>query len=136
LSKVLFYDLSRQTLAPGILTDYDATSAFDRVLATLSIVTSCHVGLPQIAGIFMFNLLREMSFSLITGFGKSASSYNNDTDGIVGQGVLQGSSSAAPLYILSTALAPASATLYQKNIYPAMRSSMLTTHLSLSMQWA
>ncbi len=35
LSKLLFLDISRQTLSLGILTDYDATAAFDRVLATL-----------------------------------------------------------------------------------------------------
>jgi hypothetical protein len=36
----------------------------------------------------------------MTGFHKSASSYHNTTDAITGQGVLQGSSSAAPIYIL------------------------------------
>lgn len=72
-----------QTMAPGVLTDYNATSAFDRVLANLSILPNRRVGLPQIARTFMYNLLWEMSFSLITGFGKSALSYNNDTGGIV-----------------------------------------------------
>jgi hypothetical protein len=82
--------------------DYDATAAFDRVLANLSIVTSQRMGLPRNAGYFMFHLLQRMSFNLVTGFGKSASSYNNDSDGVAGQGVLQGSSSAAPLYTLNS----------------------------------
>ena len=38
LNKLLFLDLSRQTLSPGIMTDFDATAAFDRVLAGLSII--------------------------------------------------------------------------------------------------
>jgi len=33
LNKILFLDLSQQTLSAGILTDYDATAAFDRVIA-------------------------------------------------------------------------------------------------------
>jgi hypothetical protein len=47
----------------------------------------------------MFYLLQNMSFTLITGVGKSAASYQNNMDGQTGQGVLQGSSSAAPIYI-------------------------------------
>jgi hypothetical protein len=31
LNKLLFLDLSRQTLSPGIMTDFDAMAAFDRV---------------------------------------------------------------------------------------------------------
>jgi len=102
LNKTLFLDLSRQTLSPGILSDYDATAAFDRVLAGLSIVTCQRVGLPRIAGTFMFNLLKEMKFYLVTGFGQSAGSLNNNQEGIHGQGVLQGSSFACPIYILTS----------------------------------
>jgi hypothetical protein len=71
-NKVLFYDLSRQTLASGVLTDFDATAAFDRVINGLSIVTCQRVGFPRIAGYFMFNLLQKMKFHLITGFGMSS----------------------------------------------------------------
>jgi hypothetical protein len=85
LNKVLFLDLSRQTLSPGILTDFDASATFDRVLAGLSIVTSQRVGLPRIAGYFVFNLLKDMSFDLITGYGKSPTSYDNAIDNITGQ---------------------------------------------------
>ncbi len=99
LNKVLFLDLSRQTLSTGILTDYDATAAFDHVIAALSIVTRQRVGLPRVAGYFMYDLLKHMSFNLVTGFGASTASFNNNQDGISGQGVLQGSSSAAPIYI-------------------------------------
>jgi hypothetical protein len=60
------------------------------------------MGLPLIAGHFMFNLLKNMQFHLVTGFGKSANSFHNTSDDITGQGVLQGSSSAAPIFILNS----------------------------------
>jgi len=102
LNKVLFFDLSRQTLSPGVLTDFDAKAAFDRVIAGLSVVTCKRVGLPIIAGHFMFHLLKHMTFHLVTGFGVSTESYNNTNEGITGQGVLQGSSSAAPIFLLNS----------------------------------
>lgn len=46
LNKILFLDLSRQILSPGVLTDFDASVAFDCVLAGLSIITCEQVGLP------------------------------------------------------------------------------------------
>jgi hypothetical protein len=46
LNKLLFLDLSWQTGSPSIMTDYDATAAFDRILAGLSIITCQHMGLP------------------------------------------------------------------------------------------
>jgi len=69
LNKLLFLDLSQQTLTPGILFDYDAKAAFDRV----------------IAGLFMFYLLQHMSFHLITGFGCSAQEFCNTEADITGQ---------------------------------------------------
>jgi hypothetical protein len=50
----------------------------------------------------VYQLFKDMKFHLITGFGKSVSSYKNNTDDITGQGVLQGSSSACPIYILNS----------------------------------
>jgi hypothetical protein len=50
----------------------------------------------------MTQLLKSMPFHLITGFGKSAASYSNNKDDMLGQGVLQGSSSAAPLFLLNS----------------------------------
>jgi hypothetical protein len=102
LNKTLFLDLSRQTLSPGISSDFDATAAFDRVIAGLSIVTCERVGLPRPAGLIMFHLLRQMKFHLITCFGKSFSTCENTMDNTTGQGVLQGSSSACPIYILNS----------------------------------
>jgi hypothetical protein len=39
-NKVLYCDLMRQTLSTGIMTDYDATAAFDRVLHAMSATQS------------------------------------------------------------------------------------------------
>lgn len=98
LNKVLFFDHSRQTLSSGVFTDFDAKAAFDRVIAGLSVATCKRVGLPIIIGHFMFHLLKHMTFHLVTGFGASTETYNNTIEGITGQGVLQGSSSAAPIF--------------------------------------
>ena len=43
-----------------------------------------------------------MLFHLITGFGRSTQEFNNNDNNITGQGVLQGSSSAAPIYIINS----------------------------------
>jgi hypothetical protein len=97
LNKLLYLDLSRQTLSPGIMMDYNATAAFDRVLAGLSIITCQRMGLPYIAGTCMFHLLRSMNFHLMTGFGRLVASYHNSDDPI-----LQGSSSVAPIFIFNS----------------------------------
>jgi hypothetical protein len=106
-NKVLFMDLTRQTFTPGIMTDYDATAAFDRVLHIISILTCRRLGLPMTACMFMFNLLQHMEFHLITGFGLSNQSFKNNEDpSQIGQGLLQGSSSAAPIYNVSSDVYP------------------------------
>lgn len=99
LNKMLFLDLSWQTLSPGILMDYAAMAAFNRVIAGLSIITCQHIGLPRIARHFMYELLKNMPFHLITGFGRSSNSFSNTQTGITSQGVLQGSSSAGLIFI-------------------------------------
>jgi len=99
---VLFCDLSCQTLSSGVLTDFDAMAAFDHVIAGLSMATCKRVGLPLIVGHFMFNLLKDMHFHLVTGFGKPSSGFTNTQDNKTGQGVIQGSSSAAPIFILNS----------------------------------
>jgi hypothetical protein len=82
-----------------MLTDFDATASFDHVLAGLFIATCKCVCLPLVAGNFMYNLLKNMHFHLVTGFGKSAHIFTNTEDSLTGQGVLQGSSSAAPIFL-------------------------------------
>jgi hypothetical protein len=102
-NKVLFLDLMRQTLQPGILTDYDAAAAFDRILHSMSIITCRRLGLPMPTCMFLYNLLQNMEFQLSTGFGLSDRTFmNNEDPNQIGQGVLQGSSSAAPIYNVSS----------------------------------
>ena len=69
-------------------TNYDATAAFNRILAGLASITCHQVGLPHIAGNVMFQLLKQMSFHLVTGFSQLDDCFKNDQDGITGQGVL------------------------------------------------
>lgn len=98
-NKVLFCDLTHQTESVGFMTDYDATAAFDRVLHEISVITCRMVGLPVSAYLFIFHLLQRMEFHIITGFGSSNISFCNNSDPLqIGQGILQGSSSAAPIY--------------------------------------
>lgn len=86
-NKVLFCDLLRQTLSTGIMTDYDATAAFDRVLHSMSILSCRRLGLPMTSCLFMYNLLQNMEFHLITGFGPSAATFRNNDDPMqIGQG--------------------------------------------------
>jgi hypothetical protein len=93
----------QQTLSPGIMTDYDVSAAFDRVLHAMSIITCKRLGLPNNACMFMYELLHNMEFFLLTGFGISSDSFKNNEDPTMpGQGMLQGSSSAAPIYNIST----------------------------------
>jgi len=102
-NKLLFLDLSRQTLSPGIMKDYDAASALDRVLIGLTIVTCERMGLHRHASMFMYHPLKRMNFHLITGFGTLIASFSNDDNPQqIGQGVLQGSSSAALIFNLTS----------------------------------
>jgi hypothetical protein len=59
--------------------------------------------MPHYASIFLYNLLQNMEFTLLTGFGESNVSFKNNEDPVqIGQGMLQGSSSAAPMYTVTT----------------------------------
>jgi len=53
-------------------------------------------------GVFMYQLIKDINFHLITGFGKSISSYSNTENNKTGQGLLQVSSSACPIFILNS----------------------------------
>ncbi len=98
-NKVLYCDLLRQTLQPSIMTDYNATAAFDRVLHAMTIVTCRRFGMPHNACLFIYNLLHTTEFHVITGLGQSQTSFANNADAsLPGQEVLQGSSTAAPIY--------------------------------------
>jgi hypothetical protein len=102
-NKLLFLDLAQQTLTLGCMADYDATVAFDHILSGLSIITCRCIALPLNACHFMYHLLNDMEFHLITGYGTSTKSFKNNQDPQqIGQGILQGSSSAAPIYMATS----------------------------------
>lgn len=89
----------RQTMTTAIMTDYDATATYDRVLHSMSIITCRCLCLPMNACMFMYRLLQSMEYHLVTGFKVSGISFSNDADpSQIDQGILQGSSSAAPIY--------------------------------------
>jgi hypothetical protein len=98
-SKILFCDLLHQTETKGIMTDYDATAAFDRVLHAITLITCHRLGMPKDSCKFIYNLLHNMEFNVITGYYVSHRSFHNNADADnLGQGILQGSSSAALIY--------------------------------------
>jgi len=103
INKLLFLDLSRQTLSFGIMIGYNAKAAFDRVINGIANIACQCLGLPGSAGNFMHNLLHDMIFHVITAFGKSTKTLcNSEHPPVVGQGVLQGSSSAGPMFIFTS----------------------------------
>jgi hypothetical protein len=79
-NKLLYCDSMQQTLFSGIMTDYDATSAFDRVPHAMSIITCQHLGIPNNACMLMFKLLQHMEFFLLMGFGVTSTSFKNNKD--------------------------------------------------------
>jgi hypothetical protein len=88
-----------------IMIDYDAKAAFDRVISGITNIACQRFGLPKIAGNFMHHLLFNMSFYLVSGFGKSAKIFSNSADAPhIGKGGLQGSSSPCPIYIFNSGI--------------------------------
>ena len=81
----------------------DATAAFDRVLHSVTFITCRRLGMPAHACKFLLHLLKQMEFHILTGYGMSNTSFRNDKDPLCpGQGMLQGSSSAAPVYNINS----------------------------------
>ncbi len=65
-NKLLYCDFLHQTISPGFMTDYDATAAFDRVLHAMAVITGKRLGIPDNANMFLFKLLQQMEFKVIT----------------------------------------------------------------------
>jgi hypothetical protein len=63
-SKLLFCDLLRQTETKGILTDYDATATFDRVLHAITLITCHRLGMPKTSCNFIYKLLHNISLNV------------------------------------------------------------------------
>lgn len=124
-NKISFCDLLRQTGSQGIMTDYDATVAFDWVLHSVTILTCQCLGMPKSASMLLYNLLHNMEFHVITGYGVSSESFSGNADPEQPcQGMLQGSSSAPPVYNIHSDVA---LSLYNKHATGATFRHPITT---------
>lgn len=134
-NKVTFCDILRQSCTPGIMTDYDATAAFDRVLHKVTSITCERLGMPKHANYFLYNLLHNMEFHVITWYGPSIHTFSNNDDPLQPcQGMLQGSSSAPPTYNVNSDIA---LTVYNNQATGATIQHPITgsTHADASIQF-
>jgi len=83
--------------------DSNTKAAFDHVISSIANIACQRLGLPSSAGNFMHNLLHDMTLHVIAAFEKSMKTFcNSEHPPVVGQGVLQGSSSAGPMFIFTS----------------------------------
>ena len=73
LSKVLFYDISRQLKAPAGLASIDAAKCYDRVAHAVASLVFCAVGAQLPMTRTMLSAIQQMQFFLRTAFGDSKS---------------------------------------------------------------
>jgi hypothetical protein len=71
LSKVLFYDISRQLRAPAALASVDAANCYDRVAHAIASLVFRAFGTPLPATLSMLTAIQQMQFFLRTSFGDS-----------------------------------------------------------------
>ena len=80
LTKVLTYDIIRQTRRPAGLASVDANNCYDRIAHTIASLVFQAFGVPLSASESMLTTIQEMKFFLRTRFGDSsdfATSYKN-----------------------------------------------------------
>jgi hypothetical protein len=89
LTKVLFYDIVRQTCLPAGIAAVDADNCYDRIAYPIALLVFQSLGVPKSAVYSMLAMIQEMKFFLRTGFGdsKTYASSNNSTKT---QGMCQG----------------------------------------------
>jgi hypothetical protein len=71
LSKVLFYDISRQLRAPAALASVDAANCYDRVSHAIASLIFRAFGVKLSATLSMLTAIQQMQFFLRTAFGDS-----------------------------------------------------------------
>ena len=93
LSKVLFYDISRQLKAPAALASVDAVNCYDRVAhAIVSLVfRACGAPLPMTKS--MLTAIQQMQFYLRTAFGDSSKAVGTKVN-LRTQGFMQGNAAS------------------------------------------
>ncbi len=92
LTKVLAYDIIRQTRRPAEIALVDANNCYDRIAHTIASLVFQSFGVPPAAVESMLTTIQEMKF-LHTGFGDSTD-YASSTVGIKTQGLCQGNGAA------------------------------------------
>jgi hypothetical protein len=105
----------------------------------MSVVTCRRLGLPMHACMFMYKLLQNMEFHLVTGFGISESFFTNNKDPTqIGQGILQGSSPAGPIYTVSSDVSIAAYKKFAKDsifIHPISGQDIRGSEIWTKMLW-
>jgi hypothetical protein len=89
LTKVLAYDIIRQTRRPAGIASVDANNCYDRIAHAIASLVYQSSGVPPAAVESMLTTIQEMKFFLHTGFGDSTD-YTSSTVGIKTQGLCQG----------------------------------------------
>jgi hypothetical protein len=93
LSKVLFYDLVRQSRRPAGVASVDADNCFDRVAHAVASLVFQSFGVSANASTAMLSTIQEMKFFLRTAFGDSTTAAGSRVE-IKTQGLCQGSGAA------------------------------------------
>jgi hypothetical protein len=73
LCKILFYDITRQARVPVAIALVDASNCYDRIAHAMALLIFQAFGVPLTAVETMLRAIKNMKFSLQTGFGDSAS---------------------------------------------------------------
>ena len=86
LTKVLAYDIIRQTRRPAGIASVDADNCYDRIAHAIASLAFQSFGVPPARVELMLTTIQEMKFFLCTGFGDSTD-YASSTVGIKTQGL-------------------------------------------------
>jgi len=89
LTKVLMYDIIRQTCRSAGIASVDADNCYDRIAHTIASLVFQAFGVPLSATESMLTTIQEMKFFLRTGFGDSTDFANSKLE-IKTQGLCQG----------------------------------------------
>ena len=89
LTKVLTYDIIRQTRRPASLASVDADNCYDRITHAIASLVFQTFGVPLSASESMLTTIQEMKFFLRTGFGDSTN-FATSSLSIKTQGLCQG----------------------------------------------
>jgi hypothetical protein len=93
LTKVLFYDIVRQTRHPAGIGAVDADNCYDRIAHPIASMVFQSVGVSKEAAVSMLSTIQDMKFFLRTSFGDSTV-YAGSANGKKTQGLCQGNGAA------------------------------------------